>query len=114
MGVYIRPDSPFWWMWIEGTSIRQSTGIPRKGGSPTHAKELRAEAETIYANRKVLDAKRRGGLIVTKPTISYSDFATWYARHETAHHRGADKERSILKQLAGYFSRFTSLADIDA
>lgn len=114
MGIYTRKDSPFYWMWIEGTSIRQSTGIPREGGSPTHDKELRREAQTVYANRKVLEAKRLGGLIITKPVIAYADFSEWYSKHETAHHRGADKERSILRQLNTYFDRCKNLADIDA
>lgn len=114
MGVYLRPDSPFWWMWIEATAIRESTGIPKKGGSPAHEKELRREAEMVYANRKVSEAKRAGGLLVAKPAISYVEFAEWYATHEVAHHRGADKERSILTQLAVYFSRFSMLSAIDA
>lgn len=114
MGIYQRPDSPFWWAWIEGSTSRFSTGIPRRGGSPDHEKELKREAEMIYANRKVLDAKRAGGLIVTKPAIRYQEFADWYERHEAAHHRGADKERSMLKALAVYFSRFTTLTEIDA
>jgi integrase len=114
MSVYVRPDSPYYWMWLEDTAIRESTGIPRRGGSPKHERELKRAAEAIYANRKTQEAKRLSGLIVTKPSISYVDFAAWYARHETAHHRGADKERSILKQLAVYFSRFTRLAEMDA
>lgn len=114
MSVYTRPDSPFYWMWIEGTSIRESTGIPRRGGSPKHERELRLAAEEIYANRKTQEAKRAGGLVVTKPIVSYVAFAHWYERHEVAHHRGAERERSMLKQLAVYFSRFERLSDIDA
>ena len=113
MGVYSRPDSPFYWMWIEGTTVRESTGITKRGASPVHERELKREAEGIYADRKTQEAKRAAGLIQARPLIRYTDYADWYETHETAHHRGADKERSILKQLAVYFSRFDGLADID-
>lgn len=114
MGLFTRPDSPYWWMWIEGTTIRRSTGVPRKGGSPTQERELKRQAEEIYAAKKAEEAKRAAGLIRTKPVISYTTYAAWYETHHADHHRGADKERSILRQLALYFGSVGNLEDIDA
>lgn len=114
MGVYTRPDSPFFWILLEGTQTRESTGIPKHGGSPAQEKELRRQAETIYATRKTELAKSGAGLAVARQTIAYKDFAKWYEQHHVAHHRGADKGKSIVRQLGKYFDRFDSLADIGA
>jgi integrase len=113
MGVYLRPDSPHWWLLIEGTGERASTGVPRAGGSPEQDRELRRQAEVIYAARKTAAAKADAGLLVVRPVIRYDAHAKWFQAHETDHHRGADKEASILRQLLIYFGRYDSLADID-
>lgn len=113
MGLYTRPDSPTWWMLLEGSGQRKSTGIPRRGGSSAQDKELRRQAETIYAAAQVDAAKVEAGVIVVRPVISYRDFATWFKSHETDHHRGADKEASILRRLGLYFDRFDTLTAID-
>lgn len=112
MGLYQRKDSPFYWMWIEGTKIRESTGIPTNGGSTQQDRELARQADLIYAARKVACAKVSAGVIVTRPTIGYRAFAQWFEDHETCHHRSASKEASMLRQLDLYFSRFDSLAEI--
>lgn len=112
MGIYKRPDSPFYWLWIEGTNIRQSTGIPKSGGSADQDRELRRQAEAIYAARKTDHAKADAGLIVTRPTIGFRAFAKWFEQHETSHHRSATREASMLRQLELYFSRFEVLTDI--
>jgi integrase len=114
MGVYLRPDSPYWWMWIEGTTVRASTGVPHQAGSPAQAKELRRQAETIYAAKKTEYAKQHGGLVTVRETISYPAFAAWYEANETSHQRGADKAASMLRRLLVYFGRFDSIALIDA
>lgn len=112
MGVYRRPDSKYWWMLLEGSDRRQSTGVPLSGGSPAQDRELRRQAEDIYAAAKTLEAKRAAGLVATQTPISFSAFARWFETHVIAHHRGAEKERSILHQLGRYFGRFDALAAI--
>jgi len=114
MGIYTRPDSPWWWMWLEGTKLRESTGIPRHGGSPEQNKELRRQAQAVYATRQADVARNGAGLPTAKPVISFADFADWYADHIAAHHRGASKERSMLTRLCNWFDRYASIADIDA
>jgi len=115
MGVYIRKDSPWFWMFIEGIKKHQSTGIPHHAGSPAQEKELRRQAEAIYADAKAKAARQQFGLELTaKPTIAWTAHAAWYETHEIAHHRAATKERSMLAALTNYFERFTSIAEITA
>lgn len=101
-------------MVIEKSGERMSTGVPLHGGSPKQEKELQRQAEEIYAAKQTERAKIHAGLLVVRQSISYNHFSRWYETHEVAHHRGRDKEESILKQLATYFHRFTDLQDIDA
>lgn len=110
MGVYQRKDSPFWWLLIEGTSIKESTGIPVDGGSTAQSTELRRQAQAIYAVRKLNAVKSGQGFTVATPVIGFKDFAAWYVTHYAAHHRGATRETSIVRQLSRYFDRFDSLA----
>lgn len=112
MGLYARKDSKYWWMAIEGTPIRTSTGIPIRGGSPAQDKENKRHAETIYSQQKVGYAT--GALGLKKPTITYAAFSDWFETHEAAHHRGAAKERSMLRALLLYFRRYDDLALITA
>lgn len=112
MALFTRPDSPFWWYWIEGTTTRKSTRVPIGGGSAEQNRELKRQARAIYAAAQAHEAQHGAGLSKTRATISYRDFSTWFETHETAHHRGAAGEASILRQLALYFNRFASLAEI--
>jgi integrase len=114
MGIYTRPDSKYWWMHVEGTPVRGSTGVPVRAGSPAQDREQKHKAEAIYARRKTEAAQMAAGLIAVKPVVAYKVFAQWFETHELAHHRGADKEISILRQLGTYFDRFDSLQQIDA
>lgn len=100
-------------MVIEGTGERRSTGVPRAAGFPAQALEQRRQAETIYAATKTDAAKRAAGLLPQQQTITFRTHATWYETHVAAHHRGADKEASMLGRLHEHFDRFASLAEID-
>lgn len=112
MGVYARRGSKYWWYLVEGAGIRKSTGIPKAGGSPQQDRELRRQAETIYAAEK---AKHALGHTqpTAKPTISYTAFSAWFEQHHTSHQRGAVRAASMLRSLGQYFSRYDNLAAID-
>jgi integrase len=112
MGVYRRPDSPFWWLWLEGTTIRESTRIPVDGGSPYQQKELRRQAQALYAARMVDIARRRHRLPPTLQRRTFAQHRDWYATHVSAQKRGSDREYSMLRQLGAFFDR-TALAAID-
>lgn len=111
MAVYERDDSPFWWMWLEGTATRKSTGIPK--GSKAARKETRQDAEKIY-NAAMGDLARGKFLIFKpKPARTFREHATWYRDHVSTHHRGHRRESSIITKLIDRFGD-TPLAKIDA
>jgi integrase len=103
MAVYSRPDSRFYWYTLEGTQLRRSTGVPVHGGSPQQDKELRRQAEQIYAAEQAKVAQTRAGLIVARPLITFTEYLRWYEPHIAAHHRGYAKGRSMLKRLRTTF-----------
>lgn len=103
MGVYRRPDSVFWWMACEGTPIRASTKIPRDGGSPAQNKELRRQAQAIYAARMATIAAARHHLPVALEPRPFAAQRAWYAAHVSAQKRAADKEASMLGILGRFF-----------
>ncbi len=113
MGVYQRDDSPFHWMVIERRGkppLRQSTKIPKSGGSPADDKALRAAAEHVYSITKAKHVL--GQVEPEKPIISFHDFAGWYETTIIPRHRGFTRERSMLKGLRAAFP-FESLAMFD-
>lgn len=96
MGVYVRDDSPFFWFLLEGTNRRASTGVPIHGGSPAHEKELRRQAEDIYATKKADLARGLSHLPVKRDAILFSTFAAWYETHRVSNLRGKEREREII------------------
>ncbi len=114
MGVFIRKDSPWYWLWIEATGVKERTGIPVHGGSRQQGKELHRQALELYAIRQAAAAMATAGLAVRRPIISFATFAAWYREHHAAHHRGAEREHSMVRQLCTSFDRFDSIALITA
>jgi integrase len=103
MGVYARTDSPFWWYLIEGTDRRGSTGVPRRGGSPQQEKELRRQAEEVYAALKADQARGLVHLPVKGSSLLFSAFADWYEVHRVRKMRGREREETILTTLRSAF-----------
>lgn len=112
MGLYQRKDSPWWWYLLEGTTIRKSTGVPHTGVTPEQTRALKREAQKIYIDARAKYAK--DGAQITKPTISFKDFARWYEEHHLAHQRSTVRGESMVRQLSKTFGSFKSLADIQA
>lgn len=111
MAVYERSDSPFFWMLLEGTQIRKSTGIP-KGASPSR-KQTRQDADKVYQAAMGDLARGKFKLFTPKPARTFREHAIWYRLHVAAHHRGTRRESSILTQLTNHFAD-TPLAQLDA
>ena len=99
-------------MACEGTRLRESTKIPLDGGSPEQNKELRRQAQVIYAARMVALAATRHQLPVALERRGFSDQRAWYAAHVTPQKRAPTKERSMLGILGRFFDRH-ELAAID-
>lgn len=109
MAVYARPDSPFWWMLIEGHDQRLSTKIPIGHGAAKA--RSRAEAEDIY--RAAMGDLARGTfkLPTAKRARSFRQHATWYRTHVTITHRSKARETSAIKHLIAAFGD-TPLSDL--
>lgn len=104
MSVYERKDSPFYWMYLEGSGQQQrSTGIRCDATAPAVRKANRAAADAIYHAAMTALAKGRAGLpIDSKET--FQTFSDWYEAHKISKHKGKDRERTILEvHLRPYF-----------
>jgi integrase len=115
VGVYTRKDSPFLWMLLERPHqrpYRESTGIPKDGGSPEQNKELRRQAQAIYAVRMTEFARARFKLPTALTRRTFAQQRVWYAEHVSPTKRGTVKELSMLRQLATYFDPY-DLVQID-
>lgn len=109
MAVYARPDSPFWWMLIEGADLRTSTKIPiGRGAAKTRSRD---EAEAIY--RAAMGDVARGTfkLPTAKKARTFRAHAEWYRTHVTSTHRTKAREASAIKGLIAHF-RDTPLTEL--
>lgn len=112
MALYRRPDSPYWWMLIEGADVRLSTKIRWDGDTPGKKREQKRKADIAYAKELERWATILGESS-DKPAISFRTFRDWYDTHHAAHLRGVTRVQSILTQLGKHFDG-RSLHEIDA
>lgn len=107
MGIYQRKDSPFYWMLLERphlSPLYESTKIPVQARSADLRKQLKQDALDVYAARMGDLARTRHELPAHDPTtIAFSAYALWYTTNVIARHRGAERERGILKHLQTFF-----------
>jgi hypothetical protein len=72
LGVYTRKDSSFYWLWLEGPKIQESTGIPvLRNGTAKQKAALRRAAEARYvvrmleiAEQETANRRVRPGLVI--------------------------------------------------
>src|SRR5262245_25195472 len=109
MGVYTRPDSPYYWLWLKRAGqpgLRVNTNIPIAGVTPAQEKENRALAEAAYI-AKMGDLARDRFELPGAPepeVITFATYAVWYERHHSSKHRGTVRERQLLAHLLAFFS----------
>ncbi|MCC6989906.1 MAG: tyrosine-type recombinase/integrase [Acidobacteria bacterium] len=109
MGVVIRKDSPYFWLTIERPGLpplRESTKILARGLPPPVFRENRALAEQVYATRLGDLARSRHGISTERPRLTFRAWAAWYREHVTPTKRTAARERSALRSLEQFFSRY--------
>jgi len=109
MGVFVRPNSPYFWLRLPRRGqapLRESTGIPVSGGAAS-----RALAEAAYHARMGDLARGRyelpGAPEPVTPSVSFADWADWYAKHVLPTHRGQEREAEILAVLRAAFGHLT-------
>lgn len=106
MGVYIRRDSPFYWLLLERPNqkaLREKTRVLVDAPTAQQRKDQRQLADQLYHDRMFALARGDAGLVEPKTAILFSAFAAWFEAHISAHHRGAEREREILKTLVAAF-----------
>lgn len=116
MGVYIRADSPFYWVLLERPSkpaLKESTKIPIDAPDAMSRRLLRQQAQEIYNARMTALARTRHDLPAVVTTIGFTVYARWYDTHVIAKHRGKDRERAALDRLKAHF-RARDLSTITA
>ena len=106
MGVYARKDSKFWYLHLEGTTVRENTKIPIAAPTDEERKANRKLAEKAYNARMGDLAREHYALPATKQAKSFAVFASWYQQFELPKHRGAERELEILPRLVGAFGRY--------
>lgn len=104
MGVYRRNDSPYWWLRLE-SAPKGRQRVPTKilVGDRTQETASRKIAEKAYFARMGQLALEVEGLPVAKEATTFNTFADWYEAHVISTHRGATREREILKGLRKAF-----------
>lgn len=103
MGVFKRTDSKYWWMWLELTRTRESTGIPL-GETISQRKDSLVIAQEIYHQRMLALAKNVFRLPRTLDVIRFGKYADSYATHTIALRRGARRELEMLVPLRMHFN----------
>lgn len=103
MGAYTRPDSKFWWIYLESSRKREPTAIPI-GSTKEQNRLARVAAEALYHRRMVEEGSAPPPDPNAKPDITFSEWATKYDDNFIAHHRGYEREREILNTLRMEFS----------
>jgi len=115
MGVFSRPDSPWWWLWLETAPPgreREKTEI-RIGTTIAQKKDSRALASDLYHRRMNEIAARVHRLQRNTKAPTFATFVKWYDTNVIAHHKGQERERAILPRLVKAFGEL-ALDAIDA
>jgi integrase len=106
MGVYARPNSPYWWMKVSRPGqkpLYASTGVLVEGSTKWLRDQQRQTAEEIYATQVMNLARGRFGLPTDRPAITFSEFAAWYRQHKVPQHRGQERDLEMLDRLESFF-----------
>jgi len=106
MGVFKRPDSKVWWLYLEPTGQRERTAIV-VGETTAQRRDSRALALELYHTRMLGLARTTHALPEPTPERAprptFDTFADWYEAHHLSHHAGAEREREMLPRLRAAF-----------
>lgn len=102
MGVFTRSDSKYFWLYLETIRRKERTDI-LVGDTVAQRRDNRRLADARYHQRMNTIAARHYKLPLAKDAITFTAYAQSYARDTVPHHKGAVREREILKQLMAFF-----------
>jgi len=101
VGVFTRPDSPVYWLYLETTKAKEKTAI-RIGTTVAQQKDSAKLALDRYHQRMNELAARLYQLPTAVPAIRFATYAATYATDTIAHRRGAERELELLKPLVAF------------
>jgi integrase len=102
MGIFTRPRSPYWWLYLETIRRKEKTQIVI-GTTTTERRDSRRLAQERYYQRMNELAARLYRLPSAQPAIRFAKYAETYGRDVIPHHRGADREQQLLTPLRAFF-----------
>lgn len=107
MGVFVRTDSPYYWLLLERDGekpIRTATKIPHSPTTKQQKAENKLQAEKQYHDEMQALAKGERGQDDSK---TFHDLATWYRLHRLPKRRGARRELDLVTHLERFFGTTT-------
>jgi integrase len=108
LGVYTRPTSPFYQLWLDGhldergRPRRETTKIRHDAPTPEQRRDNRAAAERLYHTRMhelSIDAQQPD----KKPTLLFAEFAAWFTANVLPKRRGKEREAELMRPLVKWF-----------
>jgi len=113
MGIFKRPDSQYWWLYLETTKQRERTPI-LLGDTITQRADAKRLAKDAYQRRMLEVAEQKVKRLPNGPAmVRFSAYADAYARDVIALRRGARRELEMLKPLRIFFGH-DLLSNLDA
>lgn len=109
MGVFVRPDSKYYFLWLDGHTdaagrpLREKTDVLIDAPSATERKENRARAERLWHRRMVELSDDGHRPPDEKPAILFRTFAAWFEQHVMPTRRGHEREAEMLPRLVAFF-----------
>jgi integrase len=111
MGVYKRPDSKVWWLYLETSRQRVKTAI-MIGETTAQRRDSKVIARELYHERMMELGRRVHRLAPLPSTQVFKTYAQTYDETVIAHRRGVLRERELLAHLVAFFGR-NVLEEID-
>jgi Phage integrase family len=102
MGVFTRPESRFWQLYLETTKQKEPTDI-LIGTTVTQQRESRRLALDRYHQRMNELAGRLYKLPTARPAIRFAKYAETYQTDVIAHRAGKEREERMLVHLVAFF-----------
>jgi integrase len=113
MGIFKRPDSPYWWLYLESTKTREPTPI-LLGDTLTQRADAKRLAKDAYQRRMLELAEQKVKRLPNGPAmVRFGAYADTYARDVIALRRGARRELEMLVPLRRFFGH-DLLSSLDA
>lgn len=109
MGVYVRKDSPFYWLYLERPrgqrGIHEPTKIARAAPTRMARTIARDQANELYTLRMAELARADYDLPARTETITFNAYADWWEQHKLPKRRGHIRDAGCVAQLRKYFGR---------